>query len=714
MYNRLIIDGKECDLPLGDFPFSISYQVTDEGFIAGSSSKRSITLPATSTNDDIFGDWGGISNDNGNAAEFRPFTYEQGGVTLFKGLAELQSAPLQSDRYRSRAKAYKVDLYGDNADWFLKLKDKLLRDFTYDTAPYLSGTVAGGWVAEYPTAEFGFTLIKIKEFANAGSVAFDEFTPFLFIRTLIDKALDSIGYTLQSSFLNSNMFKRLIMPLPLPERYPQEFSEDYLNVTVDDSQIGYSGAFAAVYVFPNQTVTPLVGANPYNNATGVYTAPFTGFYEVTLEASLTNIGGAGADFEFVGRIDGLASGIFMILGEVQAGPTGVYTADTNLRQVSNVLFLNAGQTLDFAAIISSNGGGTFDYTVEATIVGEAAAVFGSILDPKYLLRDYSVAGLFKGLQHMFNLRFEADTQAQTLRIEPADDFLYLNNTGGLEPLQIREGFYQDNTDDVTQNLDISRDGELYNEVDVPEVTRLSYQTEGETEEYLDENEVLGFFTGQYTLPSNRFNTEIDDNQNPYFAKTLCTVETAITADDSNIAVQIPLMYPVNYVLDPTATEQTREVQPRILYHAGLRPQSVDGRINVDLGPGPPTTFGLPFSFMVNYNSQFDVSLSYATEKIRGIDVPGLLEAYWLQQFARTRIGKKLETYYFWDILSILGLSFRTKLFLDGRLYVLQQVDGYKPLKETPTKTVLLLDQRPEQEDEDAITNSPITGQAQPT
>ena len=315
---------------------------------------------------------------------------------------------------------------------------------------------------------------------------------------------------------------------------------------------------------------------------------------------------------------------------------------------------------------------------------------------------------------MFNLRFEADTQAQTLRIEPADDFLYLNNTGGLEPLQIREGFYQDNTDDVTQNLDISREGELYNVVDVPEVTRLSYQTEGATEEYIDENEVLGFFTGQYTLPSNRFNTEIDDNQNPYFAKTLCTVETAITADDSNIAVQIPLMYPVNYVLDPTATEQTREVQPRILYHAGLRPQSVDGRINVDLGPGPPTTFGLPFSFMVNYNSQFDVSLSYATEKIRGIDVPGLLEAYWLQQFARTRIGKKLETYYFWDILSILGLSFRTKLFLDGRLYVLQQVDGYKPLKETPTKTVLLLDQRPEQEDEDAITNSPITGQAQPT
>jgi len=714
MYNRLIIDGQECDLPLGDFPFSISYQVTDEGFIAGSSSKRSITLPATANNDAIFGDWGGISNDNGNAAEFRPFTYEQGGVTLFKGLAELQSAPLQSDRYRSRAKSYKVDLYGDNADWFLKLKDKLLRDFTYDTAPYLTGTVAGGWVAEYPAAEFGFTLIKLKEFANAGSVAFDEFTPFLFIRTLIDKALDSIGYTLQSSFLNSNMFKRLIMPLPLPERYPQEFSDDYLNVTVDDSQVGYSGAFAAVYVFPNQSVTPLVGANPYNNATGVYTVPFTGFYEVTLEASLTNIGGAGADFEFVGRIDGLASGIFMIMGEVQAGPTGVYTVDTNLRQVSNVLFLNAGQTLDFAAIISSNGGGTFDYTVEATIVGEAAAVFGSILDPKYLLRDYSVAGLFKGLQHMFNLRFEADTQAQTLRIEPADSFLYLNNTGGLEPLQVRDGFYQDNTDDVTQNLDISREGELYNVVDVPEVTRLMYQTEGETEEYIDENEVLGFFTGQYTLPSNRFNTEIDENENPYFAKTLCTIETAITADDSNIGVQIPLMYPVNYVLDPTATEQTREVKPRILYHAGLRPQSVDGRINVDIGPGPATTFTLPFSFMVNYNSQFDVSLSYATEKIRGVDVPGLLEAYWLQQFARTRIGKKLETYYFWDILSILSLSFRNKLFLDGRLYVLQKVDGYKPLKETPTKTVLLLDQRPEQEDEDAITNSPITGQAQPT
>jgi hypothetical protein len=194
MRKRLIIDGQECDLKEGIFPFSISYKVDKGGFIAASAAKRSVVLPATANNDAIFGDWGAISNNNGDAAEFRPFSYSQGGVTLFKGQAELQSSPLQSDRYRFRSKEYKVDLYGNNADWALLLQDARLSDYEYNNQIYNQSTIVNGWYADYPSDDGGFTVVKWKEWEKPGKVKLEELTPFVFIRTILDKAFQSIGY----------------------------------------------------------------------------------------------------------------------------------------------------------------------------------------------------------------------------------------------------------------------------------------------------------------------------------------------------------------------------------------------------------------------------------------------------------------------------------------------------------------------------------------
>ena len=113
--------------------------------------------------------------------------------------------------------------------------------------------------------------------------------------------------------------------------------------------------------------------------------------------------------------------------------------------------------------------------------------------------------------------------------------------------------------------------------------------------------------------------------------------------------------------------------------------------------------------MTNYNDARDFSLSFANESAGGIESIGLLEAFYLQQYARKRIGKRLEIPYFWDSLSILALSFRDKMFLDGQRYILQKIDGYKPLEDSPTKTVLVLDQSPEDEDKDAISGGLVVG-----
>ena len=142
--------------------------------------------------------------------------------------------------------------------------------------------------------------MKWKEWETPGKVKLDELTPFVFIKTILDKAFASIGYRIISSFLESEAFTRLIHLAPLPDRYPQEFSEDYLNI--EASTASGTTPFTGTVNFLTQTKTP-PELDPYDELAGIYTVPFTGFYEVTVFAQVTNFndGGTGNGYSFVGQ-----------------------------------------------------------------------------------------------------------------------------------------------------------------------------------------------------------------------------------------------------------------------------------------------------------------------------------------------------------------------------------------------------------------------------
>jgi hypothetical protein len=697
MYRKLIIDNIETDLPT-DFNPSLTYEINEDGVIVAARAKRSIRLPATTTNDTLFQDWGAVATENPKATVFRDFTFESGGITLFAGKAQLQSSDLNSARYRFKASGYDVDLYGTNADWFFLLKDTLLRDLTYTDKIYNTAAVITGWDAAYGAGdESGFCLVKWKEWATAGQVDIDEFTPFLFIRSILDKAFDSIGYTILSDFFDSPNFKRLILLAPLPDRYPAAFSEDYLNVQLSQVPTNTS-SISNTFAFSNFT-QPNIGT-PYNSATGFYTAPFSGYYEVAITANVLSSVGTWAAY-FAACVNG---GAFPINGSVVGFGSGLLTPPVSGNDfgsaTSDVVFLNAGDTISLLHYFTATDPSTtFEFSLN--IIGEAETAFGSLIAFRYLLQDWKVRDFIKGLQQMFNLRFEADVQRQTIRIEPADNYLMRTRPTAE---QLYTGFYTDNLTDLGQNLDLSVEGKLYSDNDQPQTTVLQYITEGETDEFVDENNVLGFFAAQYTLPADKYNSRIETKENPFFAKTISTIDNELRDVTSLVEVQLPLIYPQNYILDPTATEANYQVQPRILYFAGFR--GLDGIINYSF-LGAPITY--PYAFMTNYNSPQDWSISFANETVQGQSVTGLLDAFYLQDFARKRIAKRLEIAYFWDSLQILALSFRNKIVLDRVEYILQKIDGYKPLEDSSTLTVLIKDQAPEQEDVDAITGGLVLG-----
>ncbi len=173
-----------------------------------------------------------------------------------------------------------------------------------------------------------------------------------------------------------------------------------------------------------------------------------------------------------------------------------YDGNESWNNTSDVVFLQAGDELSLALVTAGQASVTYDYSLNWSVIGECQIEFGVPLVYKYLFRDFKVLPLIKDLQKMFNLRFEADPLSRQVVIEPADDYLYqantkTNNSAPTEPLELRLGFYQPTGQDDTQDFDLSREAELYNETNQPRITQLQYITEGDTEEFLELNQALG-------------------------------------------------------------------------------------------------------------------------------------------------------------------------------------------------------------------------------
>jgi len=467
-------------------------------------------------------------------------------------------------------------------------------------------------------------LIKWKEWNNAGQVGIDEFTPFLFIRSILEKAFDTIGYTISSQFLNSDVFKRLILPLPMPARYPEEFSQDYINVSLTEPGTT-TGSTGVTYVFPSYQQPNL--ATPYNTATGFYVVPFTGYYQISVSASVTSASGT---YSFV---VGACIGATPVYFNNQAISFGDFLSPGSGNKSANLIydigFFSAGDTIS----LLHNFGGTDPTNVYAftmNIIGEAEYAFGSILAFKYLSKEWKVVDMIKGLQHMFNLRFEANPQAQQVLIEPADPYLYRQNNAPTNiPQELRDGFYAVPTVDSTQGLDLEPDAELFNLSDVPKTTLFEYITDGDTEAERELNEPIKIFGSQYVLPQDRFNEVIEQRENPFFVNNPNPTYAQIAGDPDIVMTQPPYGLRLSDVFSDSGDNTVRGNIPFAQWYR-YQPSVVHA--NFDNLNGFPFMSDIPTDTtgMVLVNSE-DYNDIYQTTQLGHYQVHCRVNAPWLRR-----------------------------------------------------------------------------------
>jgi len=717
-YTKLIIDSVEVDLfDAETLPLSIVKRINNlEGDVQGDFSRVSVKIPATKKNINLLG----------RSRALFPFRIEVDGSPNFSGLAQSRRGKTMSIGYGAIEETYELNLISNNSTWFNLLGNTLLSDCTDIVEDWNVTNVSFGWSGG---GDYAFMLIKWREWETwTGSyygIKYQESTPGLFIIPLIRNAFALIGYTVESDFLDTADIKKLILPTPIPPKLGADYSAKYLDVSVSLSApititAGTNGKFPYDVIDSANPQNPLA----YNVATFEYTVPQTGYYQIDLLMTFSAVVPVGnylfVPLVFVNGI-GLAPGI----GFGFDSPNANYPLNSIPVRGSGVCFVQTGDLIHieyFCGIPLTISQNIDVLTATMKITGEATKEWLMNLDFKFLLKDWRFLDMLIGLKTIFNLAFETDENTRTVRIEPLDRHRnkckYISNANPTSIDETIEGFYKDSdTKDYSQLIDYDKDGS-FDLQETEGVHRFTWKDAGdETEEWIQGVNNLKIYDANYLMGNGADLAETNEWEVPFFVKTIHVSDVQAKYPETLIIPQFPLIYPRNYVLDPTAVEadQDYDIEPRILFHAGRRVF-----LDTDVSDGlfelydDATLIGasyVPATFMVNYNDTtgLDPSLSFANEVVNGITTIGLLQNYHLQNTLRKETGEVRENYVRFNSIDNNTFTFRLKAYIDGQKYVVQEIEGFNPLTDSPTNFKFYLDIHPTELDVANIQNTPLTG-----
>jgi hypothetical protein len=704
---RIYIDNKLCDLPESNLNLNLTYALKDRNGIAvntGSRSEYSFELPATKNNDTIFSRFYDVSEDTVAEQKFLPAYIEVDGLPFFSGLAQLTSVTIDQDFYYWKGQNYKVSFYGNNVDWVQQLKNKFLYQYDYGTHTHDYSQILTSVNYDYfNNYTYKYILIKWKDWLTSGQVDALEYTPALFIKSIVDRIFSDIGYTYNSNFMNLLSFEKLIMPIPLADRITDaQYGLDYLNISANYQWTPPINFLEYPFILPNQTFAPNLAPNPYNPATGIYTVPLDGFYELNIRAEFTNVTGTIYPSFIYGLNGQWTIPTFNYIAQPTITTDGILT-------YSIVLQLNAGDTLALG-IGFGFASASFELDFYFDLIGESKISNGLIVDFKYFInKQWNSLDFIKGLAHAFNLTFQTDVDNKTITIEPANN--YLNQSSYPSVSNSETGFYTNNFIDLTEDVDLIKGGEVYSKSDITELVKLSWQYDSNdpTLEAISGVEDIALHQARFTFIANRFQKDEEVLENPFFSTTLCIAESTIQGTNTTKTPIIPIIWNENYLENTISAEANYDIMPRILTTEEAN-GITNGLINVYDG-SVVAEYPCPVAFMVDYNNTSGnfISLSFGSETVNGNYVQGLLERFYLGDFVRRQCGKEVECYIFWDALMVRQLDFSKLVKIHGDNYILQEVNSYSVTSTDSTKTYLIYDDQGDGTEATQITNSLIIG-----
>jgi hypothetical protein len=226
---RIFIEDNELDINAG-FSQMINYSIDDLNNLDSKTTSftKTIVLPGTSKNNRLLGNIFEFANSNFTVDSAPNFGYnfnasksanariEVNGMQVIKGVMRLMEILIDGENVE-----YEVALFGELGGFFSKLGASKLTDldFSQYNHTYNVTNIVNSWdnanAGEgyyYPLIDYGNTSPATDANFLKKSFYFTAFRPAFFVKEYINKIITEAGYTWESTFFNTNFFKRLIIP----------------------------------------------------------------------------------------------------------------------------------------------------------------------------------------------------------------------------------------------------------------------------------------------------------------------------------------------------------------------------------------------------------------------------------------------------------------------------------------------------------------------
>lgn len=710
-YIRFTIDNKSVDLQSTEsVPISISYKLEDlEDFQKKTSGDAfDIKVPATLNNDQIGNTFHSPGIEDLTPVEDfkrpRKAVLEANGYELLVGKAFLKSAshadvPLE----------YEYDCYGDNANWLIDLKESTLYDFlkhlsfVFDESFIRSSWAFDGRSESLPLV-FAPVRYREKMGDNDDMLAPEYFKPSLSVYWIIYWGFKSLGYRVQSSFFDTDYFRRTVMPwtwgnflfsdgtsqdnLKFLARSESNyfFRNDYddfvdLEVTNDNVLPGYDNNNMYSYISANKemrwTYKPTFGIGHLAAA-----------IHVVVDVYATVRGGA----HTIGRLHWYVNGVedtskiqeIYYLGITSPGKKD-FIQLVEINQTLNVFpgdYVSCKVSIYLANDIfygSSNVSisiNTFELAYTRVLL-DSTISFSNFTG----FKDYKFLDFFRGIIDAFNLSLNTDPISKVVLMEPThpysvtNDFSHPNN-----------GYFNGNSLDWNSKQDISKVStvDLFSDYERELLFKFKDDPNDGILKVVQDRNKTTLATGKYVLP-DRFKAGKKQVENRFFSPVM-HYDVLQWEDITGNAPQMICLIPEN-ISNTSESAAQNTFLPKLAWYKGEVP-SVGWKYNGSVR----TTF--PFMFAVNYrqgNGENDPIFSYSDERISGtVDIlgRGLLRRFYWQRMANMRNGQNYNTWFKLNNFDVTNQFHREHKIVKGQKWELIEIKGYKPLTEETTECTL--------------------------
>ena len=712
-----------------DLPVSIDYSLEDPENFQNKKSSESLSLriPATLLNDvagNTFRNPDVLDLTDGQV--FRgnqPFSIDENGIEIMNGKAFLKSGS-----HDSSPKDYEYDLFGDNADWKVDLEEatffEMLQhiNFTFDKASVIASWSFDGTLESLPyvfaPVRYRSPMGGITTNSSNETIIDDKNMLPAYMKPAISKyfllfwAFKSVGYRIQSDFMNTEFFRRQVMPWTwgnfLSSDGTRLDTHKFLAKSVSDayydSPNGGHDFIWDMKVTNDSTDGAFDNNNDYSYDTGAfemkweYKTPYYGALEATFSMNMfyqfhctgnsavavyaqwykngVRFQGTNGTYTFKGNE--IASHSSSLLGGTKAGNQEMF-ATTSISPgdiISLKIHLHTYESKVGTASATAN---ILQFKLDYFKIPLGGTVdFGNYSG----LKKYKILDYLRGVIDEFNLSINTDSINKVVIIEPTHTYSLDSS-----PIPAHPGYFINDHLDWNAKADLSKEWVMENYSDYERELTFKYKVDsndGVLKKVQDRN-VNVIAAGKYVFPS-RFKSGKKDFENRFFGASM-HYDVEQWKSITGIAPQLMCLVPEN-ISNTSNSESANTFVPKSAYYKGL----VSGVGGWRFDSTDYTT--LPFMFSVNYKTggENDPILSYSDEKIENgsgfVIGRGLLKRFFWQRLAILRNGQFYHTWFRLRNVDVVNVPHREYKSYKGHRWELIQIAGYRPLQEGSTACLI--------------------------